>query len=218
MTRNYRDTRSSATDRSVVATTDKPSRSGGHVDICSAHGAVGTGWGAIGDVTSKSSLRICTWAIGQPVVVPCSCCIAGASLVCTRYNLVCVVAARGIRPLSESFIYALSSIRRPRRRNRGNRRRIRCRRRLCRRIGVRRGRVGRRLRHAGRRVGVRARRSPRLRGGRRRRRVRVVVRVAVLRAERERHDRREERRAEHLCAIRPCLTSEGRARSCGLQL
>ena len=195
MTRNYRDTRSSATDRSVVATTDKPSRSGGHVDICSAHGAVGTGWGAIGDVTSKSSLRICTWAIGQPVVVPCSCCIAGASLVCTRYNLVCVVAARGIRPLSESFIYALSSIRRPRRRNRGNRRRIRCRRRLCRRIGVRRGRVGRRLRHAGRRVGLRPRGSHRRRW-RRRRRVRVVVRVAIL-AERERRNEREEQNAEH---------------------
>ena len=33
----------------------------------------------------------------------------------------------------------------------------------------------------------------------------------LLRAERERHDRREEHRAEHLCAIRPCLTSERQA-------
>ena len=39
----------------------------------------------------------------------------------------------------------------------------------------------------------------------------LTLREAVLRAERERHDRREEHRAEHLCAIRPCLTSERQA-------
>ena len=48
----------------------------------------------------------------------------------------------------------------------------------------------------------RCRTQGRLRRWRRRRGVRVLVRVAVPRAERERHDRREEHRAEHRLALR----------------